>query len=128
MNSYSLFNSGSSGSGNRYSSTQNYDDSSYTNGGYDIYSSNSNLPWVRLGLSFTVSQAVTERAALTVYAYDVDEDSGERDYIYLVDETTGTKTKLGGYLSGMDSQWNTTTLYIDPSYFEVDHTYHFELN
>ena len=128
MNSYSLFNSGSSGSGNRYSSTQNYDDSSYTNGGYDIYSSNSNLPWVRLGLSFTVSQAVTERAALTVYAYDVDEDDGERDYIYLVDETTGAKTKLGGYLSGMDSQWNTTTLYIDPSYFEVDHTYHFELN
>ena len=36
-NAYQLFNSGATGSGRYYSSSSNYDDKSYSNGGYDIY-------------------------------------------------------------------------------------------
>ena len=125
-NTYSLFNSGATSSSG-YSSSSNPNDSSYTNSGYDIYAAYSSLPTVDLGLSFTVMQEVTERATVTIYAYDVDESSGERDLIYLVDETDGSRTQLSGYLSGMDSQWNTSTLYADANLFEVGHTYHFEL-
>ena len=126
---YSLFNSGATGSGYRYSSSSNYDDNSYTNGGYDIYSSASynSIRTVDLGLSFAVSSVITERAEVTIYAYDVDESSGERDLIYLVDETDGSRTQLSGYLSGRDDQWNSTTLEVPLSELEVGHTYHFEL-
>ena len=112
-NAYALFNSGStSSSGTRYSSSgsYNYDTSSYNNAGYDIYVSASNnvsSSTARLGLSFTIMQEVTERATITINAYDVDEGSGERDVIYLVDENTGAKTRID-YLRGMDSQWNTS--------------------
>ncbi len=120
-NTYALFNSGRGGSG--YSSSVN--PGSFTNGGYDIYVGS--LGSSRLGLGFTVEQEVIERAIVTIYAYDVDEGAGERDIIYLVDETDGSETQLSGYLSGMDSQWNTTTMYIDAAHFEVGHTYHLKL-
>ncbi len=129
---YSLFNSGATGSSyHTYNLTWGYDanpDShSYSNNGYDIFGGmdNSSPVTVGMGIPFVVSKRISERATLTIYAYDVDEESGERDYIYLVDDTTGTRTVLG-YLSGMNNQWNTTTLYIDPSNFTVGHTYHFE--
>lgn len=127
---YSLFNSGLvGGDGYKYSSSSNVDDGSYTNGGYDIYASaNSNtISTVDLGLSFRVGAAITERAKITIKAFDVDESSGERDLIYLVDESDGSRTKLNGYLSGRDWEWNTTTLEIPLSELEVGHTYHFEL-
>ena len=75
-NTYSLFNSGVNGGyGNYYNYSNNYDEKSYTNGGYDIYSrcNSSNLKYVYLGLGFTVEQEVTERGTLTIYAFDVDE-------------------------------------------------------
>ncbi len=124
---YTLFNSGRTGSGNKYSSTTNPNPNSTTNNGYDIYASYSNLRTTTIGASFKVNASVTERATLSIYAYDVDESSGERDVIYLVDETTGTETQLSGYLSGMDSQWNTTSFYLNPSMFTKGHTYHFKL-
>ncbi len=129
---YSLFNSGAtSSSGSKYSSSQggdyNPDSNSYTNNGYDIYGqmASSSTLTLDMGLSFAISQEVTERATLTVYAYDVDEESGERDTVYLVNETTGTRTSVG-YLSGMNNQWNTTTINIDASNFTIGNTYHFE--
>lgn len=127
--SYSLFRSGSSGSGRYYSSTANYNDRSYTNNGYDIYANadTSSIRTVNLGLSFTVTSAITERASVLIYAYDVDESAGERDLIYLKDETDGSRTQLTGYLSGRDGEWNTTTLQIPLSELQVGHTYHFEL-
>ena len=126
-NAYALFNSGlnySSGSGG-----SNPNPGSYNNGGYDIYVSASNNTansTARLGLSFTIMQEVTERATITINAYDVDESSGERDVIYLVDENTGAKTRID-YLRGMNSQWNTTTLFVDAACFIEGHTYHLEL-
>ena len=127
-NSYALFNSGAtSSSGHYYSSSQNPNDKSYNNNGYDIYASAGDAnTTVNLGLSFTVMQEVTERATITINAYDVDEGSGERDVIFLVDENTGARTRLD-YLRGMDEQWNTTTLFVDASKFIEGHTYHLEL-
>ena len=128
-NTYTLFNSGRTGSGQAYSSSSNYNAASLNNGGYDIYATtgSSTIRTVTLGLPFTVSSAVNEIALLTIYAYDVDESQGERDLITLVDRTTGTSQQLSGYLSGMDGQWNTTTFRIDPSLFTVGHTYYFTL-
>lgn len=129
-NTYVLFKSGATGSGKRYSSygnNYNYDAASLTNGGYDIYTSANSGPIARLGLAFTVSGELSEPAVLTVLAYDIDEEQGERDYIYLVDETLGTETKLDGYLGGMNEEWNTTVMYVDQSYFTEGHTYHLKL-
>ena len=129
---HSLFNSGATGQGYKYSSTQGSDANpnshSYSNSGYDIYgqmNQNSTLT-IGMGCSFTIHKEVTERATLTVYAYDVDEESGETDTVYLVDETDGTRTPVGT-LKGMNDQWNTTVLYIDSYNFVQDHTYRFEV-
>ena len=106
---HSLFNSGATGQGYKYSSTQGSDANpnshSYSNSGYDIYgqmNKNSTLT-IGMGCSFTIHKEVTERATLTVYAYDVDEESGETDTVYLVDETDGTRTPVGT-LKGMNDQ------------------------
>lgn len=129
---YPLFNSGvTTSQGRVYSSASGADynpnSHSYNNNGYDIYGdSGQNRPLtVGMGLSFYIQDAVTERATLTVYAYDIDEERNQIDYVYLVDETTNTRTRIGN-LTGMDSSWTTTRLYIDPSMFTVGHTYHFE--
>lgn len=132
-NAYSLFNSGATSAGGheyRDASTDaqaNPNSKSYTNNGYDIFGDSpygSRLV-VGMGLSFYISAEVTERATLTVYAYDIDEESNQIDYVYLVDVTTGQKTNIGN-LKGMDEKWTTTTLYIDPQMFQVGHTYRFE--
>ncbi len=130
LQTYTLFNSGRTDAATRYSSSSNPAADTLTNDGYDIYAttSYSSMRTVQLGLPFTIETAVLEQATLSIYAYDVDESYGERDYIYLYDETTGQSTMLDGYLSGMDNQWNTTVFKIDPSLFEVGHTYHFLLN
>ena len=128
-NTYTLFDSGCTGSGQYYSSTSNPAAGTLTNNGYDIYAtaSSNTINRVRIGRSVSIASEVTERATLSIYAYDVDESSGERDLIYLMDETADTQTQLSGYLSGRDGQWNTTTFYLDPALFTVGHTYHFEL-
>ncbi len=128
---YPIFNSGLTGTGTRYSSSANYDETSFSNGGYDLYGSYSSLKNIRLGLSFTMAANATERAQVTIYAYDVDEESGERDCVRLVDETTGVKTVLTNtagkdYLSGQDSRWSTTTFEIPAELLVAGHTYHFE--
>ncbi len=131
---YHLFNSGKTGNGNYYGYNYNYNESSYRNGGYDLYATqaSSSLTTIQLGLPFTVSASTSELVRLSIYAFDVDEVGysahHERDYIYLVDETTNTSVKLDGYLSGQDWKWNNTEFTIDPSNFVVGHTYHFELN
>ena len=133
---YSLFNSGRTGDKSIYNTSANYDEESYNNGGYDLYADQGNLNEViRLGLSFAVSIDINEQATLSINAYDVDEydtyhghAGDERDYIYLVNETTGTRTKLAGYLSGQNATWNNTSLTISPELLEVGNVYHFELD
>ena len=133
-NSYSLFNSGRTGDGTYYNSTRNYDETSYTNGGYDLYANQGSAnDTIQIGLPFLISTSITELARLNIYAFDVDEvgnwgNCNERDYIYLVDETTGARTQLSGYLSGQDWRWNNTEFRIDADNFTVGHTYHFELD
>ena len=74
-------------------------------------------------LAFTLDELPTQSAYLAVKAYDVDEDSGETDYVYLNDDiylpmnqTNQFKKKYNnetiGYLSGTDNTWNTTVLEI----------------
>lgn len=130
-NTYSLFNSGCTSSGGRnYSGSSgadyNPDSYSYNNNGYDIYgdSPSGRVLTVGMGVSFNVSGVVTERATLTVYAYDIDEPS-QMDYVYLVDETLGSRTSIGN-LTGLDERWSTTTIYIDGYLFTPGHNYHFE--
>lgn len=134
-NTYTLFNSGCTGSGKYYRYNNNPAPHTLTNNGYDIYLDTGAIDRSRLGLSFYISDTVTERATLTINAFDVDEVSSwyggpERDLVYLVDETSGNKVQITeghGYLSGMNQQWNTTTFYINPSLFTKGHTYHIEL-
>ena len=129
-NTYSLFNSGATSyDGYEYSTASgrdyNPDCRSYDNSGYDIYGNSGNADLsLGIGLSFAVNAEVTERATLTIYAYDIDEESSQIDEIYLVNDATGARTRLGA-LSGRNETWSTTTLTIDPSYFEVGQTYHF---
>ncbi len=126
--SYTIFASGCTGRGVYYNSSQNYNENSKNNGGYDLYSrySSSSMRNITLGRSFTINCDINEVAELAIYAYDIDESSGEKDRIYLVDETNGSSTALG-LLSGMDESWNNTTFRIDPSKLIKGHTYHFEL-
>lgn len=122
---YTLFASGRTGSAQEYSYNKNPAPGTLTNNGYDLYASYSNLRTIVVGRSFKIDTPVTERSELSIRAFDVDESSGEVDRIRLVDETSGTK-KVIGDLAGQDWKWNDTTLYIDPSYFTVGHTYHLE--
>ncbi len=134
---YSIFNSGATTSGGY----EKYKDpnpapATHNNNGYDLYGyvyKNSGTNRVRMGLSFYVDIDITEKANLSVKAWDVDESTKgcsygyEWDYVYLVDETTGTATKLTPYLSGQDNTWNTSRLTLAPSLFTKGHVYHFEL-
>ena len=74
-------------------------------------------------LAFTLDELPTQSAYLAVKAYDVDEDYGETDYVYLnddiylpMDQTNQFNKKYNnetiGYLSGTDNTWNTTVLEI----------------
>ena len=74
-------------------------------------------------LAFTLDELPTQSAYLAVKAYDVDEDDGETDYVYLnddiylpMDQTNQSGKKYNketiGYLSGTDNTWNTTVLEI----------------
>ncbi len=74
-------------------------------------------------LAFTLDELPTQSAYLAVKAYDVDEDYGETDYVYLnddiylpMDQTNQFNKKYNnetiGYLSGTDNTWNTSVLEI----------------
>ena len=74
-------------------------------------------------LAFTLDELPTQSAYLAVKAYDVDEDYGETDYVYLNDDiflpmnqTNKFNKKYNnetiGYLSGTNNTWNTTVLEI----------------
>lgn len=74
-------------------------------------------------VSFTLDELPTQSAYLAVKAYDVDEDSGETDYVYINDDIFLKKNQTNyynqkynvstiGYLSGTDNTWNTTILKI----------------
>ncbi len=65
-----------------------------------------------------------ENAVVTVYAYDVDEESGERNVIHLEDLTDGTETEFPAqYIHGSDSTWSTSTVTIDGRYLNSGHRY-----
>jgi len=65
----------------------------------------------------------TEKAILAINAYDVDEERGVRDIIYLHDMTSGSERqpiyRPGSstlyYLSGANQTWSTSSFEIDPS-------------
>lgn len=74
-------------------------------------------------ITFQIDELPTQSAYLAVKAYDVDEDSGETDYVYLnddiylpMDQKNSYKEVYNdstiGYLSGTNSTWNTTVLEI----------------
>ncbi len=130
-NTYSLFNSGATSSDgyeyyNSSGSDYNPNSHSYNNNGYDIYGYSGGVDLtIGMGLYFYIESEVTEQAILTVYAYDIDEERNQIDDVYLVNAQTGVRTKVGT-LSGLNQTWSTTTITIDPSYFEVGQTYYFE--
>lgn len=126
---FALFNSGCTdtwGNGDLYT---RYDVTSFDNNGSDIFAEaydSEDAANTQIGASFTVSAPIDSDVYVTIHAFDVDEESGERDIIYLVDEATGEKVELG-YLSGMNEEWNTTSLIVPVEALEVGHTYHFHL-
>ncbi len=77
---YSLFNSGLNTS-SESSRDGNYDESSFTNNGYDLTSNNASYSptsqyRMRLGLSFHMHIDTEELSTVTIYAYDIDENGG----------------------------------------------------
>ncbi|MDE6845080.1 MAG: hypothetical protein K2J99_04860, partial [Lachnospiraceae bacterium] len=62
-------------------------------------------------ISFTLNELPAQSAYLAVKAYDVDEEYGEIDRVYLNDDIY-TLTNAIGNLSGTDCTWNTTVLEI----------------
>lgn len=76
-------------------------------------------------VSFTLEQLPTESAFIAIKAYDVDEESGEIDYVFINDPPAGPGQKGNsiGYLSGNDSTWNTTILEIPLSKLRVGKNY-----
>lgn len=130
-NTYSLFNSGRTGSCN---GQYNPNSTTHNNNGYDLLASLGGQERIRLGKSFVVNANITEQAMLNINAWDVDEDykecstnGYEYDYIDLVDETTGTIVRLDGHMSGQTNTWNNSIFRIDPSLLQTGHSYHFEL-
>ena len=77
----------------------------------------------------------TEKVILTINAYDVDEERGERDIIYLHDMTSGSArqpiycpgSSTLYYLRGVNQTWSTSSFEIDPSKFVMGHLYWIEL-
>lgn len=74
-------------------------------------------------LAFTLDELPAQSAYLAVKAYDVDEDYGETDYVYLNDDiylpmdqtnqfNKNYNNETIGYLSGTNNTWNTTVLEI----------------
>ena len=74
-------------------------------------------------LAFTLDELPIQSAYLAVKAYDVDEDYGETDYVYLNDDiylpmdqtnqfNKNYNNETLGYLSGTNNTWNTTVLEI----------------
>ncbi|MGN1232389.1 MAG: Calx-beta domain-containing protein, partial [Candidatus Cryptobacteroides sp.] len=74
-------------------------------------------------MSFTLTEVPTQSAYLAVKAYDVDEERGETDYVYINDDIFLEKNQRNsykqrynastiGYLSGTNNTWNTTILSI----------------
>lgn len=122
---YTLFNSGCAGGGNRYAYSANLGTNTLDNGGYDIYTTTeyATMCTVALGLPFTVNGDVNANAKLTVYAYDVDDVDGERAYLYLHDETIDQTVALDAYLCGESNEWSTTTVEIASSMLTAGHTY-----
>lgn len=133
---YSLFNSGRTGIGANktgvlYSDALNPSPSTYKNSGYDIYvrankNNSSCSSESQVGLSFNICVDVDEKSNLTIYSYDVDEEEGEVDGIYLVNETTSIETRLGA-LSGMDEGWYNTSFEIPAELLKNGNTYHIKI-
>ena len=79
---------------------------------------------IEVSFDIPEGEAPTRSAYLAIKAYDVDEEQGELDYVYLNDDIFLSKTEpnpfsakygsynkaMVGYLSGTDSTWNTTIL------------------
>lgn len=80
----------------------------------------------RLGLSFNIDRAPASDIHLFICAYDVDSNNGEHDSIYLVDETNGTREKVG-VLTGKNEKWVENDIIIPQGSITVGATYHLEL-
>lgn len=99
--------------------TKDNEDNAHTgmiDGDIDIMMGSSNLfgqVWAAhpIEISFTLDALPAQSAYLAIKAYDVDEESGEIDRVYLNDDIY-TLTNSIGKLSGTDSTWNTTVLEI----------------
>lgn len=133
---YSLFNSGRTGigsntTGSLYDDALNPAPTTYKNRGYDIYvRANTNNSYCssesQVGLSFYIDVDVDEKSQLVIYAYDVDEEQGEVDGIYLVNETTGVETRLGA-LSGMNEDWYNTSFEVPAELLNKGNTYNIKV-
>jgi hypothetical protein len=60
-----------------------------------------------------VAAAPTQSATLTIRAFDVDEEQGELDQVYLNDVLLASTRNSQGKLSGADNVWSSTALTVD---------------
>lgn len=75
--------------------------------------------------SFTLNNLPTESAYIAIKAYDVDEESGEKDYVFINDAPAGSGSAGAsiGNLSGNNGIWNTTVLQIPLSKLRLGENY-----
>ncbi len=89
-------------------------------GDMDYYLSN-NASIYPIEISFNLDQLPVESASIAIKAYDVDEESGEMDYVFINDSPAGPGQAGSsiGYLSGNNGIWNTTVLEIPLSKLQL---------
>jgi len=74
----------------------------------DVYLYNDG-PIVPIEFDIIIQESAITDAQLSIYAWDIDETSGEVDEVYLNGNYLGT-------LTGANREWSTTVFYIDPSF------------
>ncbi len=89
---------------------------------YNISATKANYP---VEISFDLDALPTESAYIAIKAYDVDEEAGEKDYVFINDApmAPGTGTNSIGCLSGNNNTWNTTVLQIPLSKLKLGKNY-----
>ncbi len=76
-------------------------------------------------ISFTLNNLPAESAYIAIKALDVDEEAGEKDYVFINDApaSQGVAGESIGALSGNNNQWNTTVMEIPISKLHLGKNY-----
>jgi hypothetical protein len=109
--SVNLFDNGSRAVCNFFTGTDNENDNlgGTPDGDMDYYWCYGENPAVPIEFNIFVTETTITSAQISIYAYDIDETSGEIDVVYFNGHQLGA-------LTGNNGQWSTTVFALDPSW------------